>query len=78
MCLYGPGAGHRKRLVLVHCADRGWGPGVREEEYRKLQSFSFANIDHFRVSSLVTRLTSDVTNIQNAVSSGLRPACRGR
>lgn len=62
---------------LVHCADRGWGPGLREEEYRKLQSFSFANIDHFRVSSLVTRLTSDVTNIQNAVSSGLRPACRG-
>ncbi len=56
---------------------QGLGARLREEEYRKLQSFSFANIDHFRVSSLVTRLTSDVTNIQNAVSSGLRPACRG-
>ncbi len=58
-------------------AGQGLGAELRKEEYRKLQSFSFANIDHFRVSSLVTRLTSDVTNIQNSISSGMRPACRG-
>ena len=56
---------------------QGLGARLRRKKDLKLQSFSFANIDHFRVSSLVTRLTSDVTNIQNAVSSGLRPACRG-
>ena len=58
-------------------AGQGLGAELRKEEYRKLQAFSFSNIDHFRVSSLVTRLTSDVTNIQNSVSSGMRPACRG-
>lgn len=58
-------------------AGQGLGAELRKAEYRKLQSYSFSNIDHFRVSSLVTRLTSDVTNIQNSVSSGLRPACRG-
>ena len=54
-------------------AGQGLGAELRKEEYRKLQAFSFSNIDHFRVSSLVTRLTSDVTNIQNSVSSGMRP-----
>ena len=42
----------------------------------KVQGFSFANTDRFRTSSLITRLTSDVTTIQNSVSTGLRPACR--
>lgn len=54
----------------------GLGAELRKEEYRKLQGFSFSNIDRFRVSSLVTRLTSDITTVQNTVSSGLRPACR--
>ena len=54
-------------------AGQGLGANLREAEYEKLQSYSFANIDHFRVSSIVTRLTSDVTNIQNAVSTGMRP-----
>ena len=55
---------------------QGLGAELRKAEYRKLQSFSFSNIDHFRASSLVTRLTSDVTAIQNSVSTGMRPACR--
>ena len=55
----------------------GLGAELRKAEYEKLQGYSFANIDHFRSSSLVTRLTSDVTNIQNAVSMGMRPFCRG-
>lgn len=54
----------------------GLGAELRKEEYRKLQGFSFSNIDRFRISSLVTRLTSDITTVQNALSSGLRPACR--
>lgn len=54
-------------------AGQGLGANLRKAEYEKLQLYSFSNIDHFRVSSLVTRLTSDVTNIQNSVSTGMRP-----
>lgn len=55
---------------------QGLGAELRKAEYRKLQSFSFANTDRFRTSSLITRLTGDVTAIQNSVSTGLRPAFR--
>lgn len=55
---------------------QGLGAELRKAEYKKLQSFSFSNIDHFRTSSLVTRLTSDVTTIQNSVATGMRPGCR--
>lgn len=41
-----------------------------------MQSFSFANIDRFSTSSLVTRLTTDVTNIQNAFMMCIRIAVR--
>ena len=58
-------------------AGQGLGAELRKAEYEKLQKFSFANMDRFRISSLVTRLTSDITNVQNSVSTGLRPACRG-
>ena len=58
-------------------AGQGLGANLREAEYVKFQQFSFANVDHFQISSLVTRMTSDVTNIQNSISGGLRPACRG-
>lgn len=58
-------------------AGQGLGANLRAAEYEKLQQYSFSNIDHFRISSLVTRLTSDVTNIQNSVSTGMRPFCRG-
>lgn len=55
---------------------QGLGAELRKAEYRKFQSFSFANTDHFSSSSLVTRLTGDVTTIQNSVSTGMRPAFR--
>lgn len=58
-------------------AGQGLGANLREAEYAKLQQFSFANVDHIQISSLVTRMTSDVTNIQNSISGGMRPACRG-
>ena len=58
-------------------AGQGLGAELRKAQYEKLQFFSFPNFDHFRESSLVTRLTSDVTNIQNTVAAGMRPFCRG-
>ena len=42
---------------------QGLGAELRKEEYRKIQAFSFANTDRFQTSSLVTRLTSDVTAV---------------
>ncbi len=55
---------------------QGLGAEIRKAEFRKLQQFSFANTNHFSEASLVTRLTSDVTTIQNSVSTGMRPAFR--
>ena len=55
---------------------QGIGAELRKAEYRKIQEFSFSNTDKFSTSSLVTRLTSDVTLIQNAVSNGIRPLIR--
>lgn len=55
----------------------GLGARLREAEYAHLQTFSFANIDDFEGSSLVTRLTTDVTVVQNALVTGTRPLVRG-
>ncbi len=55
---------------------QGLGAELRAAEYRKIQSFSFANADRFQTASLITRLTGDVTAVQNAVATGLRPAIR--
>lgn len=49
---------------------------VRNDVYRKVQDFSSANIDRFSSSSLVTRLTNDVTQIQNLVNMALRMMLR--
>ena len=54
----------------------GWGARLRDAEYSHLQNFSFKNIDYFESSSLVTRMTSDVTVMQNAINGGLRPLVR--
>ncbi len=43
----------------------GFGKNVRQKVFHKIQEFSFANIDHFSTSSLITRLTTDVTLTQN-------------
>ena len=47
---------------------------LRADLYRKVQKFSFANIDKFSTSSLVTRLTNDVTQLQNFINMLLRMA----
>ncbi len=58
-------------------ASYGWGSRIREAQYEKVQSFAFANLDRFETSSLITRMTTDVTVIQNAVNAGFRPLLRG-
>ena len=55
----------------------GWGAGVREAQFQRVQQFAFSNLDRFETASLVTRMTTDVTVIQNAVNGGLRPLVRG-
>ncbi|MBE6676481.1 MAG: ABC transporter ATP-binding protein [Ruminococcaceae bacterium] len=49
---------------------------IRRDVYAKVQSFSFANIDKFSTGSLVTRLTNDITQMQNFVNALLRMALR--
>ncbi|MBQ7841315.1 MAG: ABC transporter ATP-binding protein [Lachnospiraceae bacterium] len=46
--------------------------GVREDTFRQIQKFSFANIDDFSTGSLITRITNDITQIQNFVQTLLR------
>ncbi len=54
----------------------GWGARVRDAQYEKVQHYAFSNLDRFEASSLVTRMTTDVTVLQNAVNGGLRPLVR--
>lgn len=58
-------------------AAQGFGSELRKAQFRKIQEYSFSNLDHFDTSSLITRMTSDVNVIQNAINSGLRPIVRG-
>lgn len=57
-------------------ASAGFARNLRKSMYDNIQTFSFASIDKFSSSSLVTRLTTDVTNIQNAYQMILRMAMR--
>lgn len=57
-------------------ATMGFGKNLRAAMFRNIQTFSFANIDRFSSASLVTRMTTDVTNIQNAYMMLLRMAMR--
>nr|WP_255575641.1 ABC transporter ATP-binding protein [Caproiciproducens faecalis] len=62
---------------LAARAGQGFGAELRKAEYRKVQGFSFSNMDHFSTPSLITRLTSDITILQNAICNGIRPMVRG-
>lgn len=57
-------------------ASCGFAKNLRHDLYYKVQDFSFADIDRFSTSSLVTRLTTDVTNVQNAYQMIIRIAIR--
>ena len=53
-------------------ASLGFARNLRRNLFRKVQDFSFGNVDHFSTSSLVTRLTTDVTNVQNTYQMLIR------
>ncbi len=52
--------------MLASQASAGYAANLRQDMYEKIQSYSFANIDKFSSSSLITRLTTDITNVQMA------------
>ena len=58
-------------------AGQGFGAELRQQEYKKLQEYSFSNLDHFSSASLITRLTSDIGILQNSICNGIRPMVRG-
>ena len=62
-------------VCAAHAA-MGFAKNLRAKLFRKVQTFSFANIDKFSTASLVTRLTTDVTNTQNAFQMAIRMAVR--
>ena len=57
-------------------ASTGFARNLREAMYENIQTFSFSNIDKFSTASIVTRLTTDITNIQNAYMMSIRVAVR--
>ncbi|MGF7145615.1 ATP-binding cassette subfamily B protein [Anaerotaenia torta] len=57
-------------------ASSGFGRNLRKDIFYKIQTYSFENIDNFSTSSLVTRLTTDVSNVQNAYMMIIRTAVR--
>ena len=57
-------------------AAAGYASNLRDSMFQKIQTFSFSNIDRFSTSGLVTRMTTDVTNVQNSVMMLLRMAVR--
>jgi ATP-binding cassette subfamily B protein len=73
--LFGIGGGKYSAKASI-----GFGKNLRKAMFEKIQTYSFANIDKFSTSSLVTRLTTDVTNMKNSYQMLLRmcmraPAC---
>jgi len=69
--LFGAMAGNT--CAVASC---GLAKNLRQDIFHSIQTFSFENIDKFLVSSLVTRLTTDVTNVQNAYMMIIRSAIR--
>ena len=66
-------------LLGARCSAKascGFAHNLREDMYNNLQTFSFANIDNYSTSSLITRITTDVTNVQNAYQMCIRMLVR--
>ena len=53
-------------------AGQGFGAELRQAEYEKIQTYSFKNIEKFSTASLITRLTTDITMIQNSLTMGIK------
>ncbi len=75
MSLLGFIAGITNSYFSAH-ASQGFGFDVRSAVFKKVQSFSFNNLAQFQTSSLITRLTNDITQIQNTLFMSLRVALR--
>ena len=69
--VFGAGAGK-----FAAAASSGLAANLREAIYARIQTFSFSNIDKFSVPGLVTRMTTDITNVQNAFMMLIRVAVR--
>ncbi len=66
-------------IISAHCgakAGYGFAAEIRKEAFKKVQGFSFANLDQFTVSSLITRLTNDCNTIGQTTMMSLRMAVR--
>lgn len=66
-------------IISSHCGARagyGFAAEIRQETFKKVQGFSFANLDKFTVSSLITRLTNDCNTIGQVTMMSLRMAIR--
>lgn len=61
---------------MAATASCGFAKNLRQDIFFKIEDFAFADIDHFSTSSLVTRMTTDVTNVQNAYQMIIRVAIR--
>ena len=61
---------------LAAIASAGYAKNLRHDIFYKIQDFSFGNIDHFSTSGLVTRLTTDITNVQMAYMFAIRMLAR--
>ncbi|RYN12266.1 multidrug ABC transporter ATPase and permease [Bifidobacterium animalis subsp. animalis] len=57
-------------------ASSGFGKNLRHDEFERVQQFSFTNIDRFSTGSIITRLTTDVTNVQNSYQMIIRIGMR--
>ncbi|MBJ7635550.1 multidrug ABC transporter ATP-binding protein [Weissella confusa] len=62
--------------IFAARASQGIASDVREAAYRKIQTFSFGNIEQYSVGNLVVRLTNDITQIQSILMMGLQPLLR--
>ncbi len=61
---------------LAAKASCGFAHNLREDMYNNLQTYSFANIDNYSTASLITRITTDVSNVQNAYQMAIRMLVR--
>lgn len=60
------------RNIVSSNVSQKFGAELRSDLFKKIQSFSFENIDHFKTASLITRLTNDVTQVQNFINGLMR------
>lgn len=78
-CLFCPAAACHRYAFRLHRSEscHRFSANLRQDMYDNMQTFAFSNIDRFSTASIVTRLTTDVTNVQNAYQMLIKLAVRG-